>query len=261
MKINYYRCDYDLNSKYCDCFTTTAHAHEGVEIIYLKEGSCRTFVNGEEYELRAGDLFIIFPDSVHFHKDCVNISAVLNIFPTKTVPEFQRIFAEKTPEQPLIRNADEQILILLELLAENKNKYKPEAKRGFLLAAVSLILENLYFSDRKEKAGENLGAILRFCNEHYTEDIMVETVATELGLSKSCISHIFTNKLQVNFRTYINSLRLEYALQLLEKDELTVTELAYESGFSTIRTFNRAFKREFGISPLHFKNKTGMHKF
>lgn len=255
MKINYYRCNYDIISKYCDSFTTAAHAHEGVEIIYLKKGISHTFINGEEYEIHPGDLFVIFPDSLHYHKDSTNIKAVLNIFPTRTLPEFHGVFTKKTPKSPLIRNADTQVIKFLEDLAKYNNKYKPEAKRGILLAAVSMILENILLLDKKEGANGNLGAILKFCDEHYTEDITIESVAKELMISKSCVSHIFTHKLQTNFRDYINSLRLRYTLKLLKEDNLTITEIAYESGFSTIRTFNRAFKKKFDISPLQYKKR------
>ena len=255
MNINYYRCDYDIRSKYCDSFTETAHAHEGVEIIYLLEGSYHTFINGEEYTATAGDLFVIFPDNVHYHKNSSNIKAVLNIFPTRMVPEFHGVFTKKTVKSPLIKDANLQSVELLENLAKNKDKYSYETKRGLLLAAVSMILERMTFSDKKEPINENLGAILKYCDENYKENITIESVAKKLMLSNSCVSHIFTNKLQMNFRDYINSLRLKYTLQLLKEDKLTITEIAYESGFSTIRTFNRAFKKKFGISPLQYKKK------
>jgi len=255
MKINFYKCDYDLKSRYSYSFTETAHAHEGVEIIYLKKGTSHTFINGEEYILSPGDAFIIFPNCVHYHKESESIEAVLLSFPVKTLPEFYGVFSKKTPVSPLIRYLNPIITVLLEDLVRYEGKYKAEAQKGLLLATVSMILENISLSERNIAENTNIGAILEYCAAHYTENITIQSVAEALNISKSYISHAFTYKIQMCFRDYINSLRLRHALKLLKEERLNVTEIAYEIGFSTIRTFNRVFKKKFNISPLQYKKQ------
>jgi LacI family transcriptional regulator len=58
-------------------------------------------------------------------------------------------------------------------------------------------------------------------------------------------------KLQSTFKDYINQLRIVDALALISEGK-SITEAALESGFTTIRTFNRAFKRIHGVSPRQY---------
>jgi AraC-like DNA-binding protein len=59
----------------------------------------------------------------------------------------------------------------------------------------------------------------------------------------------------MNFCDYINSLRLAEAEKILNNKSYTITEIAGMSGFSTIRTFNRAFLKKYGISPSAYRKQ------
>ncbi|MBR5507608.1 MAG: helix-turn-helix transcriptional regulator [Clostridia bacterium] len=83
--------------------------------------------------------------------------------------------------------------------------------------------------------------------------ISIDQISKDLKISKSCISHTFSEKFRIPFRTYINTLRLREAVKLLENTSKSITEIAAESGFETIRTFNRSFTQSFGISPSQYR--------
>lgn len=254
MKVDYYRCDYDmLIVQQCDLYTSIPHAHEGVELIYAKTGNRQTFLNGTEYTLQAGNILLIFPNSVHYHSNAVG-ETLLYLFPLSTLPEFNATFLKKYPKNPVLRHPNPEAIALLEKL--NTSKYSPVVRRGLLLAAVAMILEDISLLETGIVESSKAGEILEFCNSHYTENISLDSVAKNLLISKSCVSHIFSTKLNIGFRDYINSLRLRHALPLLKQDNLSVTEIAYLSGFESIRTFNRAFQKNFHITPLQFKKNS-----
>ena len=81
----------------------------------------------------------------------------------------------------------------------------------------------------------------------------MDSVAERLQVSRSCVSHIFSDRIGVNFREYINSLRISEAEELLRNRSYSVTEVANRAGFPTIRTFNRAFQKKHGISPGQYR--------
>ena len=81
----------------------------------------------------------------------------------------------------------------------------------------------------------------------------MEEVADKLCISRSTVSHLFNERLAMNFCDYINSLRLSDAVKLLKNGKNTITEISDLSGFSTIRTFNRAFLKRYGISPSEYR--------
>lgn len=57
----------------------------------------------------------------------------------------------------------------------------------------------------------------------------------------------------MNFSTYVNQQRIDYAKNLLISTKLSVAEIAFESGYDSLRTFNRSFRQISGISPTDFR--------
>ena len=99
--------------------------------------------------------------------------------------------------------------------------------------------------------------IVRYCSSHYKEPLTVSAVAKALYRSQSYISHTFSERLKISFSDYVNSLRLDEAIRLLKLDGLSIEQVAELSGFPTTRTFHRAFRNKYGISPRGYK-KSGL---
>ena len=57
----------------------------------------------------------------------------------------------------------------------------------------------------------------------------------------------------LSFHRYVNMRRLNYAAYLLANTDATCVSCALESGFASLRSFNRNFKKEFGITPAEYK--------
>ena len=123
----------------------------------------------------------------------------------------------------------------------------------FYLTALFGKLLKHYPIQKTRVANDTLSQILQYCAEHYKENISVEEVADKLRISRSTVSHLFNERLAMNFCDYINSLRLSDAVKLLKNGKNTITEVSDLSGFSTIRTFNRAFLKRYGISPSEYR--------
>ena len=74
-----------------------------------------------------------------------------------------------------------------------------------------------------------------------------------LGLSKYYISHLLGNKLGKRFNDYINSLRISEACKRLVDSDETMSAISDAVGFNTLRTFNRAFMKQMGVSPSDYR--------
>ncbi|MGQ8367062.1 helix-turn-helix domain-containing protein [Glaciecola sp. 1036] len=88
-------------------------------------------------------------------------------------------------------------------------------------------------------------------------------LATKLDESEYKISRVIRNDLGAkNFNAYINHLRLEHSLQLLidkQTQHWTVLVIALESGFSSVTSFNRAFKAKYQCTPSEFRLNQDSH--
>ena len=116
-------------------------------------------------------------------------------------------------------------------------------------------MPQMQFAENGKSSHISLREILHYCKQNYQTDISIEKMSKDLRISKSYISHAFSNKVKMSFRTYINLLRLYEAVNLLENTSKNITEIASEAGFESIRTFNRAFKAQYGISPAQYRKK------
>ena len=153
----------------------------------------------------------------------------------------------------LEEESSESILYLLE------NALKEFKEDGYSIITASYLtalfgkLFKLYEFQKATVSSDTVSQILQYCTARYKENITVKEVAEKLHLSRSSVSHTFSNRLSMSFCDYINSLRLNDAVYLLKNKNYPITEIAYMSGFPTIRTFNRAFLKKYGVSPSGYK--------
>ena len=83
-------------------------------------------------------------------------------------------------------------------------------------------------------------------------------LAREFGLNKNYISDLIGEVTHQNFRTYLNGYRIEKAKELLADSDLTVTDICYECGYSSIRTFNRVFWSMVHMTPREYREGCGL---
>ncbi len=114
-----------------------------------------------------------------------------------------------------------------------------------------------------EKVGqhENLGdRILGYCLEHYRETFSIEQIAEALDVRSYIVTRTFSERFHCSFRSYINNLRIANAADQLAKSDTPIMEIASSVGFSTLRTFNRVFLTEKGLTPSEFRKTYGKPK-
>ena len=85
------------------------------------------------------------------------------------------------------------------------------------------------------------------------EDITLEEVAAQIGFSKFHFSRLFRQFTDTAFYDYLCARRIKTAEALLLEPGLSITEIALQSGFASISTFNRVFKKFKECTPTEFK--------
>ncbi len=96
-----------------------------------------------------------------------------------------------------------------------------------------------------------------YINENYkNKDLCLNSIAREFDLAPAYISHFFKEQTGENLIDYLNKIRLEKAVVLLEgKDELLISKVADEVGYSNTSTMIRTFKKYKGITPTQYKEQ------
>ena len=231
------------------------HIHPHLEMIYVKSGISRVTVDNKAYPLKEGDLLLVFPNQIHFYQDETPIDACMMIFVPDLFTDLNEIFQKKSPVSPILhadqlpRDISEQLAKIHERL-NTEDSFSRISAKGCLLSLLSELLPQMTLVDAPADQ-DSIKRLLTYCTEHYAEPLSLELLSRNLHLNKYYISHIFRERMNISYKDFINQLRVEHACRLLVKDA-QITEVAYASGFSTIRTFNRAFQKHMEMTPRDY---------
>jgi len=235
--------------------TKSPHFHPHLEMVYLRKGSSTASLDGKSFLIDTGDIFLSFPNQIHHYFVRSAIQGDIVIFAPEMIPDLQMLFENKLPVEPVIKKEflPKDIGMRISRIMENLQSQEPFAQisaKGELMLIMAEIIPHLRYMDTPVHY-DSVKDVLLYCTEHFTEPLTLDMIAEGLHLNKYYISHIFSSRLQISFSDFLNGLRVDYVCKLLTGD-CSVTEAAFASGFSSIRTFNRAFARQMGKSPTQY---------
>ena len=95
--------------------------------------------------------------------------------------------------------------------------------------------------------------VLSYLEQNFRENLSRPTIARELGVSESSLSHLFSSTMHITIPAYLTLLRLEEAQHLRAETSLPVTAVASAAGFPSLRTMNRDFADHLGKSPTAYR--------
>lgn len=115
-------------------------------------------------------------------------------------------------------------------------------------------IDKLQMQSGDEKLMEK---IMKVVNEHLADpDLNAELLATEVGLSRVHIHRKLKELTNLSARDFIKNIRLQQAAKLLAEDKkLTISEVAYATGYANLSHFSNSFKERYGMSPKDYINK------
>ena len=238
-----------------------AHMHYEIEYFLLLEGETVVYIDSTEYKMSAGDLCVVFPNQIHQFKTVSDEKYMLVIFSPDMIPELTDTFTSRIPRSAVIRASDlspdcEKIIRKMGEINSCAGEYKRVKMRGLLLTFFSFILDKMSLTDVKNISSHALKTVVNYCARNFSRDLSLSILEEDLHISKYYISHLFSMKLKVRFNDYINSLRINDACRQLLQTDKTITEISERVGFNTLRTFNRAFVRQLGMSPSEYRKQS-----
>ncbi len=94
---------------------------------------------------------------------------------------------------------------------------------------------------------------LEYIHSKYTTEISLDQISMVAGFSKYHFLRIFREYLGVTPGEYVRSLRLTHAKELLLKTKIDLTSIALESGFQSLSSFDRVFRKQYGMNPSAYR--------
>ena len=110
------------------------------------------------------------------------------------------------------------------------------------------------------KVRNRIGDVFKYIEEHYKEPMTLPEAAAASGYVPTYFSRVFKNCTGMTFYDYLTVFRVRKAEILLVNTNDSIANIAASSGFSSVKTFDRVFKEQLGISPLKFRKMHGSSK-
>ena len=110
---------------------------------------------------------------------------------------------------------------------------------------------------KKETPGlsdrEVIASSIDYINGHYRENLSLDDVADFAGVSRYCFSRLFKKQTGYFFKDYLCQKRLQVAVDLLTRTDAPMRDVALQSGFGSVATFNRVFRENKGCTPTQYR--------
>ena len=233
-----------LYHQFDDNLSFQKHTHHSYEAVFCLGGELFCESDNIGYTLHRGEGVLILPGHIHSYKTKIKSKSYLCVFS----PDLVASFYEKTKSSNFSNvfftfSGQKQIEIL------TNEKISIYSKQAVLYELCGKIFEQSEISSVDASYFALTNSLSMYIQNNFTKDIKLKTIAKEFGYDYSYISSFFNRNFGMDFSSFVNNYRIRFAKSFLEKSELTITEVAMKSGFTTIRNFNLVFKEMTGVTP------------
>lgn len=239
-------------------FWYPSHIHKGIELIYIFSGNLNIQLDECTHHLTDGDFAFISPGTVHSYSPDGFADFWLAIFDPYYVHSLFRNSLDNTvPERPVLPSSelsDDVRLAVNKTLNFQNNSQIPICTMWLQVILAEIFpLIRLKKTTRKKENMSLVSKITTYLSNHYLEPVTLDSLASELNLNHYYVSHLFSKNFHMPLPQYLNLLRIDHAVDLMQNTDLTLTQIWIHSGFQTQRSFNRAFSQVHGTSPSKYK--------
>ncbi len=230
--------------------------HQHLEICYVLSGRQKITIGETQYCLEEGDAAFIFSNVPHSYQkaseqESDSTQILLIVFEIhflrSQIPDIENYiitnpYIPKSLILPDTKMAFERI--------EGARNFVEE--KAWLYLILSNFLPEVGLV-RKSSADELAGSLVSYIEDNFYEPLTIEHLAKKFSYHPSYISHLFSDRLDIPFRTYLISVRCSHAVYLLKNTDKSITEIALQCGFNSVNTLGRCFRKVFGVSPSKFR--------
>lgn len=254
------------------------HWHTALEIIVPVENWYDIFIGEETYHAVPGDIMLIPPGELHALKAPRSGNRFVFLFDLSTFSRLHGFASiQSILAKPLLLTRATYPNIyddVYQILIQMRNEYF--TKQEFADLTIYSLLLNLFvklgtnhldnismFSNirvyKQKEYVQKFNTVMDYIDSHYMEDLNLDDIAASIGFSKYHFSRLFKQYTNYTFCAYICHRRIKVAEELLEQPDLSITEVALQSGFPSISTFNRLFKQSKGCTPSEYREKSSIY--
>lgn len=235
-----------------------AHFHRAYELIYVFSGCMEVILDGRSVLLQQGEYALALSNQAHQYRVVGRCHYWLGVFSADYVPEFHNLVKGMAGTSPSFRCPEAvQVLLEQQLLVTRPNEQPPDYFQvaPCLLLVCGEYLRSTHLVSRDNPAYTKMNKIADYIAANFRSKLTLQDVSIALGYDYYYVSRQFKKIFRVRFNDYVNDFRVSAAIQALRNTDSSITSIANDCGFQSIRSFNNIFLKKTGISPLRYRNQ------
>ncbi len=253
-------------------FSLYPHIHREFEFLVMKKGNGKMYIDGAEYDIKAGHA--IFINSEELHVGVKTDEETAEFFAVVFAPEMFGNFGEdvimnkyvwpvmnRKVKFPRVYTGSAVWQRNVQNLLESIHEAHDFAEEGFELKIKSLLMQiwQICFTQSEQGIGnsdrtiEDMKKVFLYIKEEYASPLSLEDMASKVNMSREYFCRRFSELMHMTPFEYLLRVRVENSCRLLQGTDMTIGEIATECGFNSFSYFAKIFKRFIGCTPREYR--------
>lgn len=258
-------------------FQSPFHSHPELELVYVKESFGKRIIGNSVMPFEPGDMVFLGSDLPHvwlndemYYQGISTLKANAIVvyfskdifgpafYELKETQKINELFFQAGKGISIIGKTNKQIAKKLEKLLLKKD-FEVIIGLFEILSLLSESQDRIYINNETYSSGhqdskkDRLSEVFQYVNENFKKDILLIEIAAIANMTPTSFCRMFKLKTKKSFVEYLNEIRVSKACKFLLETDLSMSEIAYESGYKTASNFNKLFKKFMGMTPSEFK--------
>ncbi|MBR2373484.1 MAG: helix-turn-helix domain-containing protein [Lentisphaeria bacterium] len=257
--------------------TDIRHTHDFSELIIITAGGGEHWINGDTYQVQAGDIFLIQGNTEHYFEKRYKLGMYNIMFDDTYLKDhlrslralsgfnafflFEPTYRRSHKFKSHLHIPPESMRPLMTKLQEMTEEFAVN-RPGSDLMLLAKALEIFVYISREYSKNQNpmanslcrLGELISMLENNYTEHWTLNRISKIASMAPSTLLPVFKKVTGYSPIDYLLQVRLSKAAELLLKTALPISEVALKCGFPDSNYFSRQFRKRYSVSPKNYRN-------
>ena len=241
-----------FRSNYAKNVVCDAHVNLETEFVIVINGELTMVIENVEYVIKANEGIFVQPFETHSFQSKRSESYIL-LFNRDIAHTFYSFIQNKSPLTRIFPVPNPLIEWIRFLCPEIQHHFQQIKAESVLAPLIAQIVEYCFFKEEKTIKSDLVATALAVINEQFLFPLSLEQVSKQIGCHPVTLSKTFHASLGIGFSAYISLRRCYYAKTLLDNTKNSITQIALDAGFGSLRDFNRCFKKIFSLTATEYR--------
>lgn len=229
------------------------HINYSMEIVLVSSGELIMRISEKDHVIKKDEAIFVLPFEKHSFYTPHHSSCTVITFSASLITEVFKFVGNNEYENRVFRISDELKDFILAKIKSDSIVLDVLHSKALLIPLAVEITDKCKPGVSKDSSQDIFLRLIDLVNENSSKGYTADDYAKAIGIHSVTLSRIFKSRSGIGFCDFCNSIKIANAVNLLQTTNLNMGEVAFKTGFGSIRSFNRQFQKQVGISPKEFK--------